>query len=102
MHFALDTVPYTPLIDLQRQVEDILVRNFYCDQTESYPWIGDKTCSLRNLDTTQLYTLQNPVAPESPYLRPSMAPALLPFIIKNHKFYDTCRVFDIGKIWNKA
>jgi phenylalanyl-tRNA synthetase beta chain len=101
VNFPITHTAYTPLIDIQRKIEDILVRNFGCDQTESYPWIGDKAVSLRNLDPAQLYALQNPVNPEAPYLRNSMAPGLLNHIIKNHKFFDTCKIFDLGKVWKR-
>lgn len=26
---------------------------------------------------------------------------LLPLVAKNSKFFDTCKVFDIGKVWTK-
>ena len=34
---------YTEYVMIQRKLEDILVRNAACNQTETYPWISEKT-----------------------------------------------------------
>ncbi|MFA7298777.1 MAG: phenylalanine--tRNA ligase subunit beta [Candidatus Absconditabacterales bacterium] len=94
--------PYTPYVAIQRQLEDILVRTIGCDQTETYPRISEKTLQEFGKDKETIYILQNPVNPESPYMRDDMIYGLLGHTAKNSKFFDICRIFDIGKIWNKT
>ena len=49
----------------------------------------------------KLYTLQNPLNPEFPYLRDSMFYNLLQICSKTSKFYNDFKIFDIGKTWKK-
>ncbi|MEI8091303.1 MAG: hypothetical protein WCG98_03490 [bacterium] len=49
----------------------------------------------------KLYWLQNPINPETPYLRDEMTYGLLNHVVKNHKFFDEFTLFDIGKVWKK-
>lgn len=99
-----DTVymPYTPYVALQRQLEDILVRSIGCDQVETYPWIGEKIVETFGKDKKILYMLQNPVNPEAPYMRDDMIYGLLAHTVKNSKFFDSFKIFDIGKVWTKG
>ena len=92
-------VPYTDEVSIQRKIEDVLVRNFACNQTETYPWISEKTIQEFGKDPKDFYSLQNPTNPEAPYLRNGMWYGLLAYVAKNAKFFDQCRIFDIGKIW---
>jgi phenylalanyl-tRNA synthetase beta chain len=101
LNFEVSPTPYTPMIQLTRTLEDILIRNFHADQTETYPRVGEKTLELFGSSKENCYGLQNPVNPETPYLRDSMTYGLVNHIIKNHKFFDTCKIFDLGKVWNK-
>jgi len=102
MKYEVQDVAYTPLVNLTRTLEDILVRNLAVAQTETYPRIGAKTLNIFQKSLDSLYSLQNPVNPEMPYLRDEMTYGLLQHIIKNHKFFDECKIFDIGKIWHKG
>lgn len=99
-----DTVytPYTPYVAIQRKLEDILVRTIGCDQTETYPRISEKALQEFGKDPKNLYVLQNPVNPEAPYMRDDMIYGLLAHTAKNSKFFDTFKIFDIGKIWDKS
>jgi phenylalanyl-tRNA synthetase beta subunit len=47
------------------------------------------------------YELQNPVNPDAPYMRDDMVYGLLAHTAKNSKFFDTFKLFDIGKVWEK-
>ena len=98
-----DTVytPYTAYVAIQRQLEDILVRNIGCNQTETYPRIGEKALQELGRNKEHMYMLQNPVNPEAPYMRDDMVYGLLAHTAKNSKFFDSFRIFDIGKIRRK-
>lgn len=94
-------VPYNEYITIQRKIEDILVRNVWCNQVETYPRINEKALKDFEKHTEDCYTLQNPVNPEAPYMRDDMIYGLLAHTAKNSKFFDEFKIFDIGKIWNK-
>ena len=100
--FDVTPTPYTPFVQITRTLEDILVRNIGANQTETYPRIGEKTLEMFQTNKETCFCLQNPVNPETPYLRDQMTYGLLSHIIKNHKFFDTCKIFDFGKVWNKT
>jgi len=91
-------VPYTDEVSIQRKVEDVLVRNFACNQTETYPRISEKTIQEFAKDKNNFYSLQNPTSPDAPYLRDDMVYGLLAYTAKNSKFFDQFKIFDIGKV----
>ena len=98
-------VPYTDEVSIQRKVEDVLVRNFACNQTETYPRISEKTIQEFAKDKNNFYSLQNPTSPDAPYLRDDMVYGLLAYTAKNSKFFDQFKIFDIGKVrmkWKAA
>ena len=94
-------IPYNEYVAIPRKLEDILVRNIGCDQTETYPRISEKSLQEFSRDKDTLYMLQNPVNPESPYMRDDLVYGLLAHTAKNSKFFDTFKIFDIGKTWKK-
>jgi phenylalanyl-tRNA synthetase beta subunit len=95
-------IPYTPYVEIQRKLEDILVRNTGCDQTETYPRISEKALQELGRNKEHMYMLQNPVNPEAPYMRDDMIYGLLAHTAKNSKFFDEFTIFDIGKIRTKG
>lgn len=97
----VNNVEYSWYVWLQRKLEDIAVKNLNFDQVETYPWISDKTVSLFNIDKNNLYSLQNPVVPDAPYMRDSLVYNLLSLGAKNSKFFDEFRMFDIGRVRKK-
>jgi len=94
--------PYTEYVAIQRKLEDILTRTIGCNQCESYPWIGEKALQEFSRKKDNFYMLQNPVNPEAPYMRDDLIYSLLAHTAKNSKFFDSFKMFDIGKIWNKS
>lgn len=93
--------PYIPTVDLARTLEDIFIKEFHFDQTETYPWTTAKLLQQFGTNPEHCYSLQNPVHIETPYLRDNMIYNLLGYAAKNSKFYDSFRIFDIGNIWKK-
>ncbi|MFZ2718698.1 MAG: phenylalanine--tRNA ligase subunit beta [Candidatus Absconditicoccaceae bacterium] len=98
----MSNIEYGGYVSIQRKLEDIVVKNLNFDQVETYPWISDKTISLFGINKETLYSLQNPVNPEAPYMRDSMIYNLLSFVTKNSKFFDEFKMFDIGRIRDKS
>lgn len=97
----MSNIEYGAYVSIQRKLEDIVVKNLNFDQVETYPRISEKTVSLFGINKDNLYSLQNPVNPEAPYMRDSMIYNLLSFVSKNSKFFDEFKMFDIGRIRNK-
>lgn len=108
LHTA-EYVPYTDVVATQRKLEDLLVRNFWCNQVETYPRISEKALQEFGKNIKNFYSLQNPINHETPYMRDDMINELLAHTAKNSKFIDSFKIFDIGKIrtkewtskWNK-
>ncbi len=94
--------PYTPYVQIQRKLEDVLVRNIWCNQAETYPRVSEKAIQEFTKDTKHCYMLQNPTNPEAPYMRDTMIYGLLAHTAKNSKFFDALKIFDIGKIRTKG
>jgi len=93
--------PFTPFVALQRSLEDVLSRDLDATQTECYPWISEKVINQFHKDISTFYSLENPVNPETPYLRDSLLYPLLAHAAKNSKFFDHFTIFDLGKVWSK-
>lgn len=98
----MKNIEYSDYVWLQRKLEEVVVKNLNFNQVETYPWISDKTISLFGVNKDNLYSLQNPVNPEAPYMRDSMIYNLLSFAAKNSKFFDEFKMFDIWRVWDKT
>ncbi len=85
-----------------RETEEILTQKCKCDQTETYPWISEKSIQLFGKDPNNFLKLENPVNTECPFLRDSLIYQFIQIAVKNFKFFDTIRIFDTGKIWTTA
>lgn len=64
--------------------------------------MSEKAIKEFTKDTKHCYMLQNPTNPEAPYMRDTMIYGLLAHTAKNSKFFDTLKIFDIGKIRTKG
>jgi phenylalanyl-tRNA synthetase beta chain len=98
----VQNVPYNKQVALIRNLEDFLVRDFGAQQTETYPWISEKTIKEFDKNPENFYSIKNPTNPEAPYLRDNMLYGLLAHTSKNSKFFDQFTIFDIGRIWDKS
>ena len=93
---------WVPDVALRRQLEDISVHDLRADQLETYPWVAEKILDTWWVDKTELYTINNPLAPEQRYLRDDLVYNLLSYVGKNSKFFDNLSVWDFGKVWNQV
>lgn len=83
---------------LQRQIEDTLTWQYHFDSVETYPRASDETYTLFGVDSAALSTLQNPLQPEQSHLSHSLLYNLIDIVAKNHKFYDTLRMYTVGSV----
>ncbi len=91
--------PFSESVAILRAVEQAMVEIFDFDQVETYPRVAKTQVELLWNTPDTLYTLQNPLNPEFPYLRDSMLYNLIPIVSKSSKFFDHFRIFDLGKVW---
>ena len=91
--------PFSESVAILRAVEQAMVEIFDFDQVETYPRVAKTQVELLWNTPDTLYTLQNPLNPEFPYLRDSMLYNLLPIVSKSSKFFDHFKIFDLGKVW---
>lgn len=95
------SVSYPGDVWLLRTIEDVMRHVAHADQVESYPWANEKMLELFGVDTNNLYSITNALDPALHYLRDDMVYNLLQTLAKNTRFFDTIRMYDIGKIWHK-
>ena len=88
-----------PIVALRRTIEETLSGACQYTQLETYPWVEEKILDLFGTDKSKLLSLSNAIAPEYQYLRNHLFYNLLSYTAKNSKFFDSLRLFDIGKIW---
>lgn len=101
MNSEVKYIPFNDLVDINRNLEEIFVRDLKFDQIETYPWVDENVLDLFEVDKSKLFSLKNPIAPELKYLRNSLIFNFLDVLKKNIHFFDYIKVFDIGKIWIK-
>lgn len=94
--------PLSEEVKIMREIEQVMVEQLHFDQVETYPWTSESLIKQFGTELNSLYQLQNPLNPEFPYLRDQMSYNLLPIAQKNSKFFDTFKLFDIGKVWTKS
>lgn len=94
--------PFSESVSILRAVEQMMIELFKFDQLETYPRVSKTQIEQFGSQAENLYTLQNPLNPEFPYLRDSMLYNLLTIASKSSKFFDQFKIFDIGKVWKKV
>lgn len=97
----INFVPLSKTVQQQRAFEETLRGDFQFDQLETYPRLHKQRIDSHSLNTDFLYSLKNPLSPEQKHLRHTMIRSLLEVVEKNGPFFDTLRVFDIGKTRDK-
>jgi phenylalanyl-tRNA synthetase beta chain len=93
---------WVPDVAVRRDLEALSVHDLRADQLETYPWVPEKMLDAWWVDKTQLYTINNPLAPEQRYLRNDLVYNLLAYTAKNSKFFDRFGVWDFGKTRKKT
>ncbi len=92
-------VPFSPQLVMYKKLEDLLQWSYEFDQAETYPWIDQRRIDLYQLPTQALYSMENPLVPQRRFLRNRLLWNLLELVEKNAPFFDTIKLFDIGKTW---
>lgn len=87
--------------ELVRLVERVFVEQNHFNLIETYPWFDANIAwKLVKLDTDNLYSLQNPTAPENKYLRDNLYLNLIAVLWKNFRNYENMKIFETWKVFN--
>ncbi len=98
LYSHISYVPLDTKVSVHRTIEQTLVDGCHMDHVETYPWAEDTYYETFGTPTDTLLQLENAMTPETSYLRDSLIYNLLHHVRKNHKFFDTMSLFDIGKV----
>ena len=86
------------LRDLEHRLRDILTRDFGYSECDNYAFVSRE--QKENLgDGREYLELDNPLSKEKPLLRRSLLPNLTENVVKNIEYFDTIKIFEIGKIF---
>ncbi len=98
----MEYVPFNEKTDILRQVEQISVEDFHFTLLETYSWFDlNLVRKIKEIDTSDLFSLQNPTAPENKYLRDTLFFNLLGVVEKNFREFDNIRVVETWKVFNQ-
>lgn len=107
MHTKLTEYPDD--IKVTRIIESSLTEQCKYTQIESYPRVDESLLAkLWNKQIQEdgsianLLSLKNALSPETKNLRDSLLYNLASYVAKNHKFSDSFKLYDIGKIRNET
>ena len=99
---TMDVVPYNRKTELVRIIEQEAVLENHFNLLETYPWFDLSVVEkIKKINPDRLLSLQNPTAPENKYLRDTLYLNLLQVVAKNFREFDTIKIIETGKIWNK-
>lgn len=88
-------------VAIHRKWERLMTEQLHYTQLPTYPRSEDKHIqSFRTGESDTLLSLRNPVRPETAQLRDSILYNIRDHITKNHRFYETIAIYDIGSVWN--
>lgn len=72
IEWKLENVPYSMDVYVNRNIERSLVEWLWFDQVETYPFVDEALLDSFQIDKTHLFKLQNPITPETAYMRDDM------------------------------
>lgn len=68
----------------------------------NYSFVSKEDISLGDFWSSKELEVANPISGEFQYLRTSLASGLLKNVNQNLKFFDSIKIFEIGKVFNKS
>lgn len=68
----------------------------------NYSFISQKSALSFQFSSLSLIELENPISQRQKYLRPSLLPNLLKNVKDNLRFFNQVRLFEIGKVFQRA
>ncbi len=87
---------------LERRIKEYLSNRCGLYEVISYPWVNVKYIDACMLDKQEMVELANPPSPEQSYLRSSLVPGMLEVIVKNLRYFDKFKVYEMGEVFTKG
>lgn len=91
-----------PKEQLDRKIREYLAFRCGFNEIFTYPWIDEKYIQAAKIDTSEAIRLATPPAPELAILRQSLIPGMLEAAVKNLRYYDEFRVFEMAQTFHKG
>lgn len=91
-----------PVVSLDRKLREHLA--FRCGYNEifTYPWVEEKYIDAAGIDKSQAVRLATPPAPDMVNLRQSLVPGMLESVMKNLRYFDEFRLFEMAQVYHKG
>lgn len=86
-------------MDLERRIREALAFTFGFQEILSYPWVKDEYADLCGINQEEMLRLEQAPAPNQTTLRTSHVPNVIEAIVKNVRFYDAFRLFELGQVY---
>lgn len=88
--------------DLNRKVREHLAFRCGFNEIFTYPWIDEKYIKSAKIDMSGGVRLATPPAPELATLRQSLVPGALEAIVKNLRYYDSFKIFEVAEVFEQG
>ena len=89
-------------MDLNRHLREHLAFRCGFNEIFTYPWIDEKYIKAAKIDMAKGVRLATPPAPELATLRQSLVPGALEAIVKNLRYYDEFKIFEVAEVFEKG
>lgn len=86
-------------VSLERRIKEYLAFRCGFNEIFTYPWMDDKYIKAAGLNIEKPIKLATPPAPELSTLRCSLIPGMLEVIVKNLRYYNDFRLFEIAQVF---
>ena len=83
---------------LEHLLRDVLVRDMKAVEIYNYSFVSREQ-KEKLKDSAEYLELDNPLSKEKPLLRRSLLPNLIENAVKNIEYFDSVKIFEIGKIF---
>ena len=98
--FPLLPVKEDRALKSEYETKRLLAEKFGLNEVHSYVWYNTKQNSELNIETHDNIKIVNALNAEDSTLRSTMIPTLICMVENNLKNYDTCNIFEIGRVFN--
>ena len=89
-------------MDLNRHLREHLAFRCGFNEIFTYPWIDEKYIKAAKIDMAKGVRLATPPAPELTTLRQSLVPGALEAVVKNLRYYDEFKIFEVAEVFEKG
>ena len=86
---------------LERQVKNILTTGFGFNEVQNYSFVDSGLARHFGYREKDLIALDNPITPDQSHLRPNLLINLCKNIKDNLRFFDSFKLFEIGRVFTK-